>query len=337
MEKLIIGTRGSALALAQTDLVIRQIKEKAPKVECEICIITTKGDKILDKPLVEFGGKGAFVTEIEEKLKNGEIDLAVHSAKDMPMELAEGLAIIGVLKREDPRDVLVTMDWEGFLQKEHPVIGTSSLRRQAQIQQEFQDALCQTLRGNVNTRLKKLEEGMYDGILLAAAGLRRLGLEKEEKFHYHVLDIDRMIPAGGQGIIAVEGRKDSRFLGLLESITHESTRIELELERKALRLLEAGCHEPVGVFTRVERETEERAAKEAEEERGKRTEEKTAKEAENRKMSSIGAEHKKATMSRMVSIWMCREMDGQLKRKMTKVSLERAETTLKTLAEDFRR
>ncbi|MBD5106393.1 MAG: hydroxymethylbilane synthase [Lachnospiraceae bacterium] len=329
MEKLIIGTRGSALALAQTDLVIRQIKEKAPKVECEICTITTKGDKILDKPLVEFGGKGVFVTEIEEKLKSGEIDLAVHSAKDMPMELAEGLSIIGVLKREDPRDVLVTMDWEDFLQKEHPVIGTSSLRRQAQIQQIFPDAVCHPLRGNVNTRLKKLEEGMYDGILLAAAGLRRLGLEKEEKFHYHVLDIDRMIPAGGQGIIAVEGREDSRFLGLLESITHEEAKIELELERKALRLLEAGCHEPVGVFTRIERET------------GKGTEngtgEEVAKDIENGNMGNAGAEHKKATMSRMVSIWMCREMDGQIKRKMTKVSLERAETILKELAEDFRR
>lgn len=329
MEKLIIGTRGSALALAQTDLVIRQIKERALEVECEICIITTKGDKILDKPLVEFGGKGVFVTEIEEKLKSGEIDLAIHSAKDMPMELAEGLAIIGVLKREDPRDVLVTMDWEDFLQKEHPVIGTSSLRRQIQIQQEFPDALCQTLRGNVNTRLKKLEEGMYDGILLAAAGLRRLGLEKEEKFHYHVLDIDRMIPAGGQGIIAVEGREDSRFLGLLESITHEEAKIELELERKALRLLEAGCHEPVGVFTRIEPET------------GKGTEngtgEEVAKDIENGNIGNAGAEHKKATMSRMVSIWMCREMDGQIKRKMTKVSLESAETTLKELAEDFRR
>ncbi|MBD5544494.1 MAG: hydroxymethylbilane synthase [Lachnospiraceae bacterium] len=297
MEKLIIGTRGSALALAQTELVIRQIKEKAPEVECEICIITTKGDKILDKPLVEFGGKGVFVTEIEEKLKRGEIDLAVHSAKDMPMELAEGLAIIGVLKREDPRDVLVTMDWESFLQKEHPVIGTSSLRRQVQIQQEFPGALCQTLRGNVNTRLKKLEEGMYDGILLAAAGLRRLGLEREKRFHYHMLDIDGMIPAGGQGIIAVEGRADSRFLGLLESITHENTKIELKLERKALSLLEAGCHEPIGVFTRLE----------------------------------------EAAMSRMVSIWMCGEMDGQLKRKMTKVSLEQAETALKELAENFRR
>lgn len=180
MEKLIIGTRGSALALAQTELVIRQIKEVSPQVECEIRIITTKGDKIMEKPLIEFGGKGVFVTEIEEKLKNGEIDLAVHSAKDMPVELAEGLAILGVLKREDPRDVLVTMDWEGFLQKEHPRIGTSSLRRRAQIQQEFPNALCQSLRGNVNTRLKKLEDGMYDGILLAAAGLRRLGLEQEK-------------------------------------------------------------------------------------------------------------------------------------------------------------
>ncbi|MCM1162528.1 MAG: hydroxymethylbilane synthase [Roseburia sp.] len=315
MEKLIIGTRGSALALAQTELVIRRLKEISPEVECEIRIITTKGDKILNKPLAEFGGKGVFVTEIEEKLKSGEIDLAVHSAKDMPVELAEGLAIIGVLKREDSRDVLVTVDWEDFLQKEHPSIGTSSLRRQVQIQQEFPNALCKSLRGNVNTRLKKLEDGMYDGILLAAAGLRRLGFEKENKFHYHMLDIDRMIPAGGQGIIAIEGRKDSRFLGLLASITHEETKIELELERKALRLLEAGCHEPIGVFTRLERETAER--------------EKTA------KIKEETAEQKQEIMSWMVSIWICRERNGQLERKMTKVSLEKAEKALEELIEEL--
>lgn len=325
MEKIKIGTRGSALALAQTELVIRKIKEKSPGVECEICMITTKGDKILDKSLVEFGGKGVFLTEIEEKLQTGEIDIAVHSAKDMPMELAEGLAIMGVLKREDPRDVLVTTDWKGFLQKEHPVIGTSSLRRQTQIQQIFSNAVCSLLRGNVNTRLKKLEEGMYDGILLAAAGLNRLGLEREEKFHYHIFDIDRMIPAGGQGIIAVEGRKDSRFSGLLESITHENTKIELKLERKALKLLEAGCHEPVGIYTRLEEGTAEGI------------EEGTENGTENGKMGNAGAEHKKAAASRMVSIWMCREMEGQLKSKMTKVSLEQAEAALKELAEDFRR
>lgn len=309
MEKLIIGTRGSALALAQTDLVIRQIKEKAPKVECEICIIATKGDKILDKPLVEFGGKGVFVTEIEEKLKSGEIDLAVHSAKDMPMELAEGLDILAVLKREDPRDVLVTMDFEGFLKKEHPVVGTSSLRRQVQIQQIFPDAVCQTLRGNVNTRLKKLEEGMYDGILLAAAGLRRLGLEKEEKFHYHIIDIDRMIPAGGQGIIAVEGKKDSPFAKLLEPITHKATRRELELERMALKLLEAGCHEPVGVYTRIE-------------EAGKI---KNETDTDN------------TASAYMLSMWMCRDVEGQFIKKMIRVSLEQAEEALREIAGELQK
>lgn len=325
MEKIKIGTRGSALALAQTELVIRQMKEKFPEAECEVCTITTKGDKILDKPLVEFGGKGVFLTEIEEKLMTGEIDLAVHSAKDMPMELAEGLDILAVLKREDPRDVLVTMDFEGFLKKEHPVVGTSSLRRQVQIQQIFPAAVCQTLRGNVNTRLKKLEEGMYDGILLAAAGLNRLGLEKEEKFHYYIIDVDRMIPAGGQGIIAVEGKKDSPLSKLLESITHKATRRELELERMALKLLEAGCHEPVGVYTRLEEAGEIK--------RNNTDEDNTGKDNADK----INADKENTALDYMLSIWMCSDVNGQLIKKMTKVPDARAKKALAELAGDLRK
>lgn len=299
MEKIIIGTRGSALALAQTDLFIDCIKEKFPHIICQKEIITTKGDKLLDKPLVEFGGKGAFVTEFEERIQSGQIDIAVHSAKDMPVKLAEGLGILGVLKRENPRDVLVTTDWEGFLKKEHLVIGTSSLRRQVQIVKKFPKASCEMLRGNVNTRLKKLEDGRFDGIILAAAGLNRLGLGKEEKFQYHELEIDTMVPAGGQGIIAVEGRKDSRFLQIFHSITHEKTKLELELERKALALMEAGCHEPVGVFTQVDIPKPKGTCKW---ERGK------------------------------ASIWMIRDISGKLKKEMTTVSLDKANEAIEEMA-----
>jgi len=246
-----IGTRGSRLALVQTNLVIKEIHKHYPQLKCEIVIITTMGDKILDKPLIDFGGKGVFITEFEEALINREIDLAVHSAKDMPMKLFPGLEVACVLKREDPRDVLITRKPVKIEELASAVIGTSSLRRQIQIEQLYGNIKCTLLRGNVNTRLKKLSDGMYDGIILAAAGIKRLELDKESQFNYRYLDFDEMIPAGGQGIVAIEARVDSELSQMLKTISDSIAGIELEIERRILNLFEAGCHEPIGVFSQV--------------------------------------------------------------------------------------
>jgi len=246
-----IGTRGSRLALVQTNLVIKEIHKHYPQLKCEIVIITTMGDKILDKPLIDFGGKGVFITEFEEALINREIDLAVHSAKDMPMKLFPGLEVACVLKREDPRDVLITRKPVKIEELASAVIGTSSLRRQIQIEQLYGNIKCTLLRGNVNTRLKKLSDGMYDGIILAAAGIKRLELDKESQFNYRYLDFDEMIPAGGQAIVAIEARVDSELSQMLKTISDSIAGIELEIERRILNLFEAGCHEPIGVFSQV--------------------------------------------------------------------------------------
>jgi len=246
-----IGTRGSRLALVQTNLVIEEINKHYPQLKCEIVIINTMGDKILDKPLIEFGGKGVFVTEFEEALMSKEIDLAVHSAKDMPMELGAGLEISFVLRREDPRDVLITSNPVKIEELEVATIGTSSLRRQIQIEQLYGNITCTLLRGNVNTRLRKLSEGLYDGIILAAAGIKRLGLDNDSQYNYRYLDFDEMIPAGGQGIVAVETRVNSELSQMMKNISDPVAGMELEIERKVLNLFQAGCHEPIGVFSEV--------------------------------------------------------------------------------------
>lgn len=242
-----IGTRGSRLALEQTEQVIGVLKKKYPELNMEKVILHTKGDKILDKPLVDFGGKGVFITEFEEALQQREIDLAVHSAKDMPMELSEGLTIAGVLPRADARDVLVTRKGGQQL-----VIGTGSLRRQFQIKAIFPNVQCVPIRGNVPTRLQKVRDGACDGAVLAAAGLERLGLLGEPDFDYRYFSTKEMIPAGGQGIIAIESRADDETTDLVNSISDRKTEMELETERKLLECLNAGCHEAIGAFSTIE-------------------------------------------------------------------------------------
>lgn len=259
-----IGTRKSDLAVIQAKLVAEAFKQAEPETGTELVYKMTEGDRILDRPLLSFGGKGVFVTEFEEALQKGEIDFAVHSAKDLPMDLAEGLAVLGVPRREDPRDVLVTVKGRDLKGKNEIVIGTSSLRRKAQVEagripaelwDENAALRCENLRGNVLTRLKKLENGEYDGEILAAAGLKRLGLWEDERYCYTVLDCGEFIPAGCQGILAVEGREDGELCGLAEQITHRETKISFDFERRVLRLLGAGCHEPVGVYSRIEGDT----------------------------------------------------------------------------------
>lgn len=266
-----IGTRKSELAVKQTCLAADRMKEETPGLEVELVLKQTTGDKILDKPLLEFGGKGVFVSEFEEALQKGEIDFAVHSAKDLPMELAEGLEIVGVPKRADVRDVVVTR-MDGIVEEkagrgEAIVVGTSSLRRKIQIEALGKKlwgvpAVCENLRGNVQTRLKKLLEGQYDAIILAAAGLKRLEIlteaDRETKVQipeknlcFHYLDWDEMIPAGCQGILAVEGRKGDEVNEAARRICDPDTLLSFQVERRILRLLNAGCHEPVGVCSQI--------------------------------------------------------------------------------------
>lgn len=266
-----IGTRKSELAVKQTCLAADRMKEETPGLEVELVLKQTTGDKILDKPLLEFGGKGVFVSEFEEALQKGEIDFAVHSAKDLPMELAEGLEIVGVPKRADIRDVVVTR-MDGIVEEkagrgEAIVVGTSSLRRKIQIEALGKKlwgvpAVCENLRGNVQTRLKKLLEGQYDAIILAAAGLKRLEIlteaDRETKVQipeknlcFRYLDWDEMIPAGCQGILAVEGRKGDEVNEAARRICDPDTLLSFQVERRILRLLNAGCHEPVGVCSQI--------------------------------------------------------------------------------------
>lgn len=258
-EIIRIGTRKSALALIQTGLVADELKKVWPDLTVEIVTKETLGDQILDKPLQEFGGKGVFVSEFEHAMKEGTIDLAVHSAKDLPMELADGLCIAAVSRREDPRDVLVTRKGALADPKEHVIIGTSSPRRQLEAVENrtrlwpgAKSLECVTLRGNVHTRLKKLDEGNYDGIILAAAGLRRLDLLDHSGYEFTFLEPDVFIPAGGQGLMAVEAREGSRGAQLCQAIDHREGRICLTLERRVLKLLDAGCHEPVGVYSELD-------------------------------------------------------------------------------------
>lgn len=243
--KVTIATRKSPLALAQARWVARELKRHHKGLEVEELHIVTTGDRIQDRPLSEVGGKGLFVTEIEEALSDGRADLAVHSMKDVPAELAPGLAIACVPAREDARDVLVTTDGaelddlEAFCK-----IGTSSLRRQAQLRLRRNDIICEPVRGNVETRLRKLDEGHYRAIVLALAGLRRLGLAGRP---HRVLSVEECVPAVGQGALGLETRDDdNRMADLLSPLDHHETRVAVEAERAFLGRLEGGCQLPIG-------------------------------------------------------------------------------------------
>ncbi|MBA5866149.1 MAG: hydroxymethylbilane synthase [Nitrospira sp. CR1.3] len=241
---LVLGTRGSKLAVHQSEWVRARLKELAPQVTVTLRRIQTSGDKILDVPLAKIGGKGLFVKEIEEALLSGDIDLAVHSMKDVPTELQPGLALLCIPQREDPRDALISREARSF--KDLPQgarIGTSSLRRQAQLLQARPDLVISMLRGNLDTRLRKLREGQYDAIVLAAAGLRRLGWEGEIT---ELLNPDVSLPAIGQGALGIEGRADDMFVrSLLSGLEHAETRTTVSAERALLHRLQGGCQVPI--------------------------------------------------------------------------------------------
>ena len=247
-----IGTRKSKLALIQTELVKAQILKYFPNEEIEIVHVVTHGDKVLDKPLGEIGGKGVFTKEIEEKLLDKTIDIAVHSAKDVPMELAGGLCLGAVLLRDDNRDVILKRK-ETKKIGEGSIIGTSSLRRELQIKQIYPGVVIKSLRGNVGTRIDKLKSGEYDAIILAAAGLKRLGLDNDDELDYIYTDNEKFVSAAGQGILAIECRNGD-LKEVMEALDDKAARVCLEAEREFLRSLDGSCNAPCGAHCIINRE-----------------------------------------------------------------------------------
>jgi hydroxymethylbilane synthase len=259
LTTLRIGTRGSALALVQSNWVAEQLRLAHPGLLVELVLIKTKGDKILDVALSQVGGKGLFVKEIEAALLAHEVDLAVHSMKDLPTALPEGLCLGAVPERVDPRDALVLPEGStsdsaaGLPLPEGAVVGTSSLRRQAQLLHLRPDAKVADVRGNVDTRLRKLDEGQYDALLLAAAGLLRLG--RGDRLS-HPLTPPEWLPAVGQGALAIEARTaDRQTLALLRPLNDETTFTAAAAERALLASLEGGCQVPIGAYSETAGDT----------------------------------------------------------------------------------
>lgn len=255
-----VGTRGSKLALAQTELVIKALNERFPQVDFQMVTMSTRGDRDTSRTLLEFGGKAVFVEEFEEAILKGDIDIAVHSAKDMPMEIMEGLTISGTLPRACPQDVFIYKSGRSFDRNDSFVVGTSSLRRQYQIRDMYPNAVCKNLRGNVGTRIQKLEDGEYDAIILAVAGLERLGIidgsagcleVQKDKLTFRYLSIESMLPAACQGIIAIETRTSGEVYDMVRAINDTEVYTQLTCERAVLNRLNAGCHEPIGVYSEL--------------------------------------------------------------------------------------
>lgn len=247
MEEIIrIGSRESRLAVVQTMQVVEYIKEKYPRLKPELITIETTGDKRLDVTLDKIGGKGLFVKELDLALLDGRIDLAVHSLKDMPMEESDRIPVIGYSRREDVRDVLVlpagAERWTG-----EGVIGCSSFRRRIQGERLYPGARFQSIRGNVLTRLEKLDRGEYDALILAAAGLIRLGLQ--HRIH-HFFSVDEILPAAGQGILAIQGRGGVDY-GFLKGYVDTEAECIARGERAFVRYLDGGCSSPVAAYGQV--------------------------------------------------------------------------------------
>ena len=252
MRKIIVGSRRSQLAMTQTKWVIDQLKKAGAQNEFEIKEIVTKGDQIVDVQLSKVGGKGLFVKEIQQQMIAGDIDFAVHSMKDVPAELPEELYISCMPKRVDARDVLICEN--GYTLETLPegaVIGTSSLRRGAQMLAARPDLDIQWIRGNIDTRLKKLETEQFNAILLAKAGLERMGWT--DRVDFEALDTDMMVPAVGQGVLAIESRKDDAEVTAILQLLHDDvTAKAATAERTFLKAIEGSCHVPVGGYATVD-------------------------------------------------------------------------------------
>ena len=250
--KIVVGTRGSKLATTQTNWVINKLKANYPNVEFEMRIIKTKGDMDQETRLDKMGDKGIFTSALEEALSNDEIDIAVHSMKDMPSKLPEGLCFAAVPVREDARDALILK--EGYMSIEDlpqgAKIGTGSKRRSYQLQALRSDLQIVPIRGNIDTRLRKLKEENLDGIVLAAAGLKRLGLQEHISYCFPV---DMLIPAPCQGILAIEVKENHKLiLDMIESIEDPITTIQYQAERAFMAGINGGCHIPMGAYCMVD-------------------------------------------------------------------------------------
>ncbi len=250
-DRVRIGTRGSRLALRQAEVVADALRRAWPELVVELTPIRTTGDRLPDANLALVGGKGLFVREIDEALLDGRIELAVHSLKDLPAERPAGLVLAAFPERDDPRDVLVSRAGRGLEALPRGArVGTASLRRRVQLQALRPDLAVELIRGNVDTRLRKLDEGLYDAVVLAAAGLDRLGVARST---VEVLDAARMLPAVGQGTLAVEARADDaatrRLVGVLD---HADTRVAAEAERGFLAAIGGSCTTPLAAYARPE-------------------------------------------------------------------------------------
>ncbi len=246
-EKIVIGSRASRLAVRQAVIVMESIRSAYPHIEISMETFVTTGDKILDKNLDQIGGKGLFVRELDQALLDGRIDVAVHSLKDMPMDTPGELPILAYSGREDPRDALIlprgTGVWDG-----KGVVGCSSARRKLQLKKLFPNAVVGGIRGNVQTRLDKLDRGEYAALVLACAGLKRLDLENRIS---RVFEPEEMLPAAGQGILAVQGRRSEGFEELLACVNNAEAQACAIAERAFVRALGGGCTEPVAAFARM--------------------------------------------------------------------------------------
>lgn len=242
-KKVIVGSRDSKLAVIQSKLVMEQISAAHPELELELVTMKTTGDKILDKTLDKIGGKGLFVKELDRALRAGEIDISVHSLKDMPMEVPEDIPLLAFPKRETPTDVLVLPEGTVSLDKTKP-LGSSSPRRNVQLSELYPDMEQKSVRGNVQTRLKKLDSGEYSGLILACAGLKRLNLGERISREFTP---DEMIPAAGQGIMVVQGRAGEDY-SWLDCVDDPKARAEALAERAFVTYLDGGCSAPIGAF-----------------------------------------------------------------------------------------
>ncbi len=251
MKKLVIATRGSQLALWQSNHIKAVLEEQNPGLEVSLNVIITTGDRIQDKALSKIGGKGLFLKELEEAMLRGEAQIAVHSLKDVPTVMPDGLLLAAITEREDARDALLSEKYTNIdALPNGAVVGTSSLRRRMQIQKLRPDLIIKDLRGNVDTRIRKLKEGEFDAIILASAGINRLSLLDAVK-HVYPISLEEMVPSMGQGALGIEAVNDPEVLKIIACLEDEYSRIETTIERDFVDELEGGCQVPIGVNAAV--------------------------------------------------------------------------------------
>ena len=250
-KKIIIGSRGSKLALIYAERAKAEILTNQEVESVEIKSITTTGDTIKDMRVSEFGGKGAFCKKIEQELLNNNIDVAVHALKDMPTDETGGLITNSFLKRNDPREILISNSKKILKElKPNAIVGTSSYRREFQLKNIREDLKCKLIRGNVDTRIKKINDNLYDAIILSYAGIKSLGLEEKISQTFSTSEI---IPSAGQGVVALQCRKDDQqIIEILDKINHQSTHDCIKAERNVLKVLEGDCETAIGAFAKVD-------------------------------------------------------------------------------------